>query len=87
MEVILHCLLAAILKISISNATSKKCFVERFGLLSRERTALLGVLTRLGKLGGCGLVLTHLCVFVKRSEASELRVWGGRECGVGREEG
>lgn len=35
-EVILQCLLAAILKISISNATSNNCFVEHFGLLSRE---------------------------------------------------
>lgn len=34
-EVRRHCLSAAILKISISNATSNNCFVEHFGLLSR----------------------------------------------------
>lgn len=47
-EVILHCLLAAIFQISISNATSSNRFMEHIGLLSRGG----GVLDGGGSFGG-----------------------------------
>lgn len=55
-EVILHCLLAAILKMSISNATRTNCFIEHTGLLSRELGACGGRgWTEAEMVGGCGL--------------------------------
>lgn len=55
-EVILPCLLAAILKMSISNAMRTNCFIEHTGLLSRELGACGGRgWTEAEMVGGCGL--------------------------------
>lgn len=66
-EVILHCLLAAILKISTSHATSNNCFVEHIGPHSRE----------LGACGGWkgGVVWGYVQEIEKMR--MELREWGG----------
>lgn len=72
-EVILHCLLAAILKISTSHATSNNCFVEHIGPHSRELGACGGWK------GGGGWCSLGLCVRDRKDEngAERTGVRGG----------
>lgn len=69
-EVILHCLLAAILKISTSHATSNNCFVEHIGPHSRELGACGGWK------GGGGWCSLGLCARDRKDENGAKRMRG-----------
>ena len=76
-EVILHCLVAAILKISISNATRNNCFIEHTRLPSRELGACgCRGWTEAEKVGGCGLGMQEGMCERWKKRRREARGWG-----------